>query len=241
MLATANSSGSRRSTASPGLDPQRAADALDFHRTIRGRSRSTRTIPSTAITATRSSRSPGSSSPPPSRRGSRAASSTLRTYEGHDEGGDGTVPSVSATPIELSNKDLEIYVRERHASLQNADHSLDQVIGLMRRQQIDQTQPFAPGTGISLDLDDAFLATEPIAVRAQPEAEWATLSVEIQDAGSGAQVAAAALQAADDGWQQADLAPLPVGTYRATVSAGGDVNPVTDVFTVVGEGVDLEL
>ena len=226
----------------PGLDPQRARAALDFHRTIqqaveehsddaeyREHGPTIKPIAGVFQPTAQSARLEG------------GKLRTLRTYDGQDQGGDGTVPSVSATPIELSNKDLEIYVRERHASLQNADFSLDQVIGLMRRQRVDQTRAFAPGTGISLDLDDAFLATEPIAVRAQPEAEWATLSVEIQDAGSGAQVAAAALQAADDGWQQADLAPLPVGTYRATVSAGGDVNPVTDIFTVVGEGVDLEL
>ena len=111
----------------------------------------------------------------------------------------------------------------------------------MRRQRIDQSRAFAPGTGISLDLEDAFLTDEPIAVRAQPESEWATLSVAVQDAGSGAQVSSAPLQAADDGWQQADLPPLPVGTYRATVSGGGEINPVTDVFSVVEEGVDLEL
>ncbi len=165
----------------------------------------------------------------------------LRSYDGEDEGGDGTVPSVSATPFELSNKDLEVYVRERHASLQNADFSLDQVIGLLRRQKIDQARVFAPGTGISLDLEDAYLVGEPIAVRALPESEWAMLTVEVRDTDTGVQVSAAPLQAAGDGWHQAELTPLPAGTYRATVSGGGDVNPVTDVFCVVGEGVDVEV
>ncbi len=225
----------------PALDPQRAADALAFHRTIQD-----------AVeehSADAEYRDHGYTIKPiagvfqPTAQSARLSGGelqTLRTYAGEDQGGDGTVPSVSATPIELSNKDTEIYVRERHASLQNADFTLDQLIGLMRRQRVDQTRAFAPGSGIGLDLEDAYLTHEPILVRAQPEAEWATLAVEVQDAGSGAQVAAAALQAADEGWQQAELAPLPVGTYRATVSGGGDVNPVTDVFTVVEEGVDVE-
>ena len=111
----------------------------------------------------------------------------------------------------------------------------------MRRQRVDQSRAFAPGSGISLDLEDAYLTGEPIAVRAQPESEWATLAVEVQDAGTGAQVASSSLQAADEGWQQAELPPLPTGTYRAIVTGDGDVNPVTDLFTVVEEGVDLEV
>ena len=67
------------------------------------------------------------------------------------------MPAVSATPIELSNEDSEVYIREKHASLQNSDSSLDQVIGLLRRQKVDQRQFFAPIMGISLDVEDAYL------------------------------------------------------------------------------------
>jgi hypothetical protein len=226
----------------PALDSKRAADALAFHRTIQDAVEEHSADPEY--------RDHGYTIKPiagifqPTAQSALLAGGelrTIRTYAGEDQGGDGTVPSVSATPIELSNKDQEIYVRERHASLQNADFSLDQLIGLMRRQRIDQARVFAPGTGISLDLEDAYLTDEPILVRAQPEAEWVTLSVEIQDAGSGAPVVTAPLQATDEGWQQAELAPLGAGTYRATVSGSGDASPVTDVFTVVEEGVDLEL
>jgi pimeloyl-ACP methyl ester carboxylesterase len=164
-----------------------------------------------------------------------------RSYRGDDQGGDGTVPSVSATPIELSNKDLEVYVRERHASLQNTDFALDQVIGLLRRQQIDQTQAFAPGTGISLDIEDAYLTGEPIGVCAMPESEWATLTAGVQDTDNGTVVATALLQAGSEGWHTAELPPLPEGTYRVTVQGGGDVNAVTDVFGVFHEGADVPM
>jgi pimeloyl-ACP methyl ester carboxylesterase len=164
----------------------------------------------------------------------------LRTYEGKDQGGDGTVPSVSATPLELSNMDTEVYVRERHAALQNAAFSLDQLTGLIRRQRIDQSRMFAPGTGISLDIDDAYLADEPVAVRGLPENQFATLTAEVREIATGRLVAATALKEGPDGWHQAELPALPAGAYRVRVSAGQDgVQPVTDVFVVLDAGTDI--
>ena len=49
------------------------------------------------------------------------------------------------------------------------------MIGLLRRQVIDQAQRFAPGTGISLDLDDLYLAGEPVIFRAQPRSSGRSL------------------------------------------------------------------
>ncbi|UCD57690.1 MAG: lecithin--cholesterol acyltransferase, partial [Candidatus Hydrogenedentota bacterium] len=46
----------------------------------------------------------------------------IRTYKGQQMlGGDGTVPRLSATPIELSNAKAEVFVACPHASLQNFD------------------------------------------------------------------------------------------------------------------------
>jgi|SRR5215211_2577142 len=224
----------------PGLDTDRAAAALAFHRAIREAvdrhrqdagylERGYRVKPLAGIFQ------PTSQSARPAGRGLEI----LRTYQGEDQGGDGTVPSVSATPIELNNQDLEVYVRERHASLQNADFSLDQVMGVIRRQRIDQTQMFAPGTGISLDLDDAYLVGEPVTLRAQPEREWVTLTARVMDVATGQEVARTALRQGSEGWQEAELGPLVEGTYRLTVHGEGDVNPVTDVFAVLNEGFDI--
>ena len=225
----------------PELNPERAADALAFHREIREAVEEHSNLPAY--------RDQGYGIKPiagifqPTRQSMVIRDrdiQILRTYEGHDEGGDGTVPSVSATPIELSNQDREIYVRERHASLQNADHSLDQMIGLLRRQVIDQTQRFAPGTGISLDLDDLYLAGEPVIFRAQPEVEWAVLTAMIEDVDSGGRLASAQMKPSTDGWHDAELPPLPEGVYRLTLTGGRDINPVTDLFTVVDIGTDIE-
>jgi len=173
-----------------GLDSDRAAQALDFHGAIRDaveRHRRDAEDPRVRL----QDQTAGRDLPahvPVRRLGGRVLE-ILRSYRGEDQGGDGTVPTMSATPLELSNQDLEVYVRERHASLQNADFSLDQLVGVIRRQRIDQTQAFAPGTGISLDLADAYLSREPVTVRALPEAEWAVLTVRVADVATGADVA----------------------------------------------------
>jgi pimeloyl-ACP methyl ester carboxylesterase len=225
----------------PGMVPERAADALAFHRAIREAVEEHASMPDYRDQGYGIRPIAGIFQPTgQSMVMNDGGVEILRTYQGHDEGGDGTVPSVSATPIELSNQDREIYVRERHASLQNADHSLDQMIGMLRRQQIDQTQRFAPGTGISLDLSDVHLTTGPVIFRALPESEWAALTAVVEDVDSRAQVAKAAMAEATDGWRDAELRPLPEGVYRVTVSGGRDVNPVTDVFTVVEVGTDVE-
>ena len=226
----------------PNLDRARAADALTFHRTI-----------AEAVDANRDNdeyRRAGYTIKPiagifqPTSqsavlKGDRVE--ILRVYEGRDQGGDGTVPSVSATPYELSNMDAEIYVRERHASLQNADFSIDQVIGLLRRQQIDQARAFAPGSGVSLELEDAYLVGEPVVVRAEAESEWATLRADLENAETGEAIPSGEMRVADDGWHEVELPPLAEGAYRVTVSGEGDVNPVTDVFGVFAEGTDVEL
>jgi pimeloyl-ACP methyl ester carboxylesterase len=166
----------------------------------------------------------------------------LRSYDGVDQGGDGTVPSVSATPIELSNQDAEAYVRERHASLQNADFSLDQVIGILRRQVIDQTQAMAPGTGISLDIGDACLTERPVTIRALPESQWVKLTAVIQDAETGKNVANPDLRPRSDGWHDVEVPSLPEGVYRVSVHGDdADSHPVTDIFAVFPEGADTEL
>jgi Lecithin:cholesterol acyltransferase len=227
-------------TGIPGLEADRAADALAFHRSIREaveahqqdadyREHGYKVRPLAGIFQ------PTSQS---ARLGDKRLE-LLRSYRGEDQGGDGTVPAVSATPIELSNQDTEVYVRERHASLQNADFSLDQVTGIIRRQRIDQSRVFAPGTGISLDVEDAYLTGEPVAVRAQPEAEWATLTAAVMDVGTGQEVAVTALRPGSEGWHEAELGPFAEGTYRLTVRGGGDISSVTDVFAVFGEGADL--
>ncbi len=72
---------------------------------------------------------------------------------------------------------------------------------------------FAPGSGISLDLDDAYLATEPVVIRALPEQEWVTLTAKAVDIDTGREVATG-LRPGSEGWREAELGPFSEGTYR---------------------------
>jgi pimeloyl-ACP methyl ester carboxylesterase len=224
----------------PGVDPERARAALAFHHAIRD-----------AVEEHRKDQAyldGGYTIKPLTGYFQPTAQSALvtgggvdllRTYEGTDRGGDGTVPAVSATPLELSNMNREVYVREKHASVQNADFSLDQVIGLIQNIGFDQAQIFAPGSEVALDVEDAYTVEEPVTVRAQAGLEWAELAAAVRDADTNAVVADGPLGTAADGWREAAFGPLSAGTYRVTVTGGPQIASVTDVFAVVEPGADV--
>ncbi len=90
-------------------------------------------------------------------------------------GGDGTVPYISAIPIELTSEYRQTYIAERHSSIQNHGQLLDQLCNLIGAMQVRGTQNFEnPGIGdvsqkraaISLDIDDVYLPGEVIEFRA---------------------------------------------------------------------------
>ena len=151
--------------------------------------------------------------------------------------GDGTVPRRSATPPEFKRLENSIYAAERHASLQNDDDVLFQLRGIL-------TQPdFSPEAhraatakvGQSLDIEDWVDPSEPIRVRVQPHDDAGGMLVAVaEDVETGQEVARGRLREADDGWYEGELGPLQEGLYRVS-SRGGNVEPVTDLVTVVGE------
>jgi hypothetical protein len=165
----------------------------------------------------------------------------LNSYDGKDQDGDGTVPRVSATPIEVEHEENAMFAAQRHASLQNDDPVLSQLAGILSGLDLNLAGFKAlPTLGLSLDLEDVYDAGEPLTVKARPERESDDrLLVVVEDAArppdaeQPVELARAPLQPADDGWQTAELAPLPAGTYRVTVFGSGMVEPVTDVVAVV--------
>jgi hypothetical protein len=168
----------------------------------------------------------------------------LRSYEGEDQGGDGTVPRVSATPVELEHEEGAMFASEQHASLQNDDAVLFHLAGILTGLDLDLGSFRAlPALGIGLDVEDAFAADEPIRVRARPEEETAAaLEVVVEDATRPAGAAPdgelkrLALRPVDDGWYEAELGPLAPGEYRLTVLGSAALDPVSDVFIVFPTG-----
>ena len=162
----------------------------------------------------------------------------IRTYNGEDQGGDGTVPRVSATPVELEHEKNAMFASERHASLQNEDAVLVQLRGVMSGLDVDfpAFRDAFPSIGLSLELDDAYQTGEPVQVRVHPEEEPAdSLLVQVFDTETNQEVARETLRPAEDGWHEARLGPLEEGNYRLTAFGTGRVEPVTDIFLVLGD------
>jgi hypothetical protein len=159
----------------------------------------------------------------------------LRHYRGEDQDGDGTVPRVSATPIELGNNPAGMYAAERHASLQNFDPVLQQLHGLLSGLDLDLSIYYAVNTRLSLDVEDAFLTEEPISAGVRPEDPSVPLTASLTDE-RGQVVARQDLPPADDEWRSVSFDPQPSGLYRVTVRGEHGVDPVTDVIGVFSAG-----
>jgi pimeloyl-ACP methyl ester carboxylesterase len=160
----------------------------------------------------------------------------LRTYDGEDRGGDGTVPRDSATPIELAHEEGATFAAERHGSLQNLDSALVQLAGVLTGRDTGAFRAL-PATRLGLDVDDLYGTDEPIAVRVRSEDERAELVLSVADE-HGIEVARVALPSGLDEWRETELAPLPEGAYRVSVGGGPLVQPVTDRFVVSGADVE---
>ncbi|MEO1558519.1 MAG: lecithin--cholesterol acyltransferase [Cyanobacteria bacterium J06632_19] len=80
--------------------------------------------------------------------------------------GDGTVPQVSAIPIELSNSLNNNFIAETHGSLQNQNQILEDLLNRLKTSQFDNLEAVkAPLSAITVSLDDLYLTSEPIEMR----------------------------------------------------------------------------
>jgi hypothetical protein len=165
-----------------------------------------------------------------SARTTRAGVEFLPTLPGFEPDGDGTVPRVSATPIEFPHEERAMFVAERHASLQHNDSVLVQLAGLLSGQDTSRVRA---NVDAGLELDDAFGPGEPVIFRYRAADPMAPLTAILTAAASGAEVARVELGAARE-WRGGEIAPPAPGTYRL-ILAGDGVEPVTDTFVVVGE------
>ncbi len=164
-------------------------------------------------------------------------------------GGDGTVPRVSATPIELSDKWLDTFIAERHASLQNNLTVLNDLSGRLSTMQSSGLSNVRGGAtkrgaeklpAISLELDDFYTTSEAVNLRAElvnAEANaFGNLMAHISSVAKPEQTLEQSFTQTDEGWTL-NLAGLQPGTYRVKVntseSGNGRPSSVSDVFEVV--------
>ena len=162
----------------------------------------------------------------------------LRTIAGDDPSGDGTVPRPSATPLEYEDDEGAAFSAEVHASLQNDDHVLLQLTGVLTGNAIDWAgfRGAMPTIDVSLDVEDLYGPLDAVVVRAKPDQDPAeglvALAVNVE---SDEEVARQSLTKREDDWYEAELGPLAEGVYRLTVDGAGSVGPVTDLVTVLAE------
>lgn len=166
----------------------------------------------------------------------------LHTYEGNDLDGDGTVPRVSATPIEHDGRrpDPSVYAPQRHASLQNALSVQTQVRGLLT--PIERAARFRDARGgLRLSLDDLHSVGEEIGVTVTAGVRRSALVGTVADADTGRPVVGPLpLRIANDQLTHSlELAPLPAGCYRLDVvsvgESAGTVQPVRGLFIVADD------
>jgi len=156
----------------------------------------------------------------------------LRSRNGQDDGGDGTVPCVSAIPIEMSDAlDRVIYAADTHGSLQNEGGVLATLGGRLKDPSVDLKTLRDEGlVKLSLDADEAVLPGEPLVVRARASQDNPRISVRLVHAGDGETIEDAPARDPETGGRigEYDLSP---GVWRITISADG-ATPVTDLAVV---------
>jgi pimeloyl-ACP methyl ester carboxylesterase len=162
-------------------------------------------------------------------------------------GGDGTVPRVSATPIEYSSDYRETFFVEKHGSLQNNLHALQDLAERLKQlqagglQEVRGTwQEHAPERpALCVRIEDVYIhGEEPVRVRVTVEDPPPALSLvarlEQLDGPRASETTPLTAQA--DGWEFSGDHLLP-GAYRITIASGlrGDAGPtpVRDVFEIV--------
>ena len=165
----------------PHIDPARAQDALAFHREIEKAVEKHKAVPE--YVANRYHMIPVVGVAQPTLQSTRyEGKSLVAVRERPDwmdaslEGGDGTVPRVSATPIELSDDYRETFFAERHGSLQNNGYALDdlrerlkqmQATGLKEVRGSWSESEIEQRAVISLDVEPLYLPEEPIRLGAR--------------------------------------------------------------------------
>lgn len=221
----------------PGVDRERAAAALAFHHEIRDAV--TAHGQETAYVDHGYTVKPIVGIDQPTLQSARLTDGKVRLARRHgdrDLGGDGTVPRVSAMPLEMTDARDGMFSSEIHASLQNAGAVLTQIGGLFTGGSVDLRafqSVFPPRLG--LDVEDVYAAGEPVTLRARSGDENLLLQAAVTDAESGGNLRAVGFTGRDGEWRIAELAPLPPGLYRITLGSPGIPETVTDVFAVFDE------
>jgi pimeloyl-ACP methyl ester carboxylesterase len=225
----------------PNVDAQRAAEALAFHREIEHAVESN--TRNERYRKDRYAIFPIVGTHQPTFQAARRAGAgveMLYSLADRDLKGDGTVPRVSATPIELSRERREMFASTSHGSLQNADAVLTHLAGVISGLAFDlggfrDTRPRPPlfAAHLGMRVEDLYDASEPIGLTLEVHGDPGPLTATVTELESGVEMARAEIAGAGSK-RHLELAPLPAGAYRIRVFGGTGVEPVENTVTVLG-------
>ncbi len=157
--------------------------------------------------------------------------------DGDDDAGDGTVPRVSATPIELSDTQREVYATESHSALQNVDSLLVQLAGLLTWEPLTEHKG-SPFDGFRLTVDDLLVPGEPFDVEVATAAPILDVGVVVENVDT-AERSEVAGSIGVDGTAHVTIPPQQPGIYRITAEDRDQtgVRSVQDLVVVADETV----
>lgn len=156
-------------------------------------------------------------------------------YNGETLGGDGTVPRVSAIPLEFDDLGhrADMYATPKHGSLQNSKSVLDHLAGRIN----DFYTQFGGFRDIALNADEIGIKTpdlvttdEPVTVHARPRTPR-MVTVSLYASRNEPPIRVVTLPAQEDPWIACQFDPLPEGVYRAVVTADASL-PTEESFAV---------
>jgi hypothetical protein len=170
--------------------------------------------------------------------------------------GDGTVPQVSATPVQMNDQDqlsLVNYIAESHGALQNEPNTL---LNLLKRIQTAQSAPVEKvrgavekveargirgAKGIGLSLEDLYLVNESVTFRAtvSSDVSFSALKAEITHV-SNDRPAIHRNFISENGTWVMEMDSLEAGLYRVKVQTDNPdddaPSPVHNIFEVADFG-----
>ena len=164
-----------------------------------------------------------------------------RDLNGDDDGGDSTVPRISAAISQTQG--AAMYTPERHASIQTFETALLHVKGVISALHGPDIDDFRAVHDVwfSLDVDDVYESSEPVAVTVAMRAlagegavptVSATVTVTDRDTH---EVRARRDVVVSREPTLVDLGPMPRGVYQIAVAGPGSAAPLEDVFVVFDE------
>jgi hypothetical protein len=152
-----------------------------------------------------------------------------QTFPGKDFSGDGTVPEVSATPLEDDSR--AVFVREKHSEIQNWSPALDHVVSVISRARMDRGvfRGVEDEKPCWLAIDDAFGSDEPLTFSVGGNARL-DVSVTLHDYADGRNIDA--IHVSGDVEGAASFYSQPPGAYVVRADFADGNRPITDVVVV---------